>query len=90
MVVEDGVYKSSPEGNSAIGFTNGRAYASYKPEVYITLENRTSGGSVTTTHLNKTRSDSGVCTCTASISSTVSTRTSSSGWYVRFKVPRVR
>ena len=53
--IEDGVYKSSPEGNSAIGFTNGRAYASYKPEVYITLENRTSGGSVTTTHLNKTR-----------------------------------
>ena len=85
MVVEDGVYKSSPEGNSAIGFTNGRAYASYKPEVYITLENRTSGGSVTTTHLNKTRSDSGVYLYSEYFS-TVSTRTSSSGWYVRFKV----
>ena len=85
MVVEDGVYKSSPEGNSAIGFTNGRAYASYKPEVYITLENQTSGGSVTTTHLNKTRSDSGVYLYSEYFS-TVSTRTSSSGWYVRFKV----
>ena len=77
MVVEDGVYKSSPEGNSAIGFTNGRAYASYKPEVYITLENQTSGGSVTTTHLNKTRSDSGVYLYSEYFS-TVSTRTSSS------------
>ena len=85
MVVEDGVYKSSPEGNSAIGFTNGRAYASYKPEVYITFENQTSGGSVTTTHLNKTRSDSGVYLYSEYFS-TVSTRTSSSGWYVRFKV----
>lgn len=85
MVVEDGIYKSSPEGNSAIGFTDGRAYASYKPEVYITLENSNSGGSVTTTHLNKTRSDSGVYLYSEHFS-TVSTRTDSSGWYVRLKV----
>ena len=85
MVVEDGIYKSSPEGNSALGFTDGKAYASYKPEVYITLENDTSGGAVTTTHLNKTRSDSGVYLYSEYFS-TVSTRTSSSGWYVRLKV----
>ena len=78
MVVEDGIYKSSPEGNSAIGFTDGRAYAAYKPEVYITLEVE-NGGAVTTTHLNKTRSDSGVYLYSEYFS-TVSTRTSSSGW----------
>ena len=85
MVVEDGVYKSSPEGNSAIGFTDGRAYASYKPEVYITLQNDTQGTSVTTTHLNKTRADNGVYLYSEYFS-TVSTRTSTSGWYVRLKV----
>lgn len=84
MVVEDGIYKSSPEGNSAIGFTDGRAYAAYKPEVYITLEVE-NGGAVTTTHLNKTRSDSGVYLYSEYFS-TVSTRTSSSGWYVRLRV----
>lgn len=85
MVVEDGIYKSSPEGNSAIGFTDGRAYASYKPEVYITLENDTQGSSVTTTHLNKTRADNGLYLYSEYFS-TVSTRTSTSGWYVRMKV----
>lgn len=85
MVVEDGIYKSSPEGCAAVGFTDGRAYASVKPEVYITLENEDGGGAVTTTHLNKTRTDSGVWLYSEYFS-TVSTRTSSSGWYVRLKV----
>ena len=84
MVVEDGIYKSSPEKCNAIGFTGGRAYVSVKPEVYITLENE-NGGAVTTTHLNKTRTDSGVWLYSEYFS-TVSTRTSSSGWYVRLRV----
>ena len=43
MVVEDGVYKSSPEGNNAVGFSSGRAHVSAEPEVTLTLRNLESG-----------------------------------------------
>lgn len=85
MVVEDGVYKSSPEGNNAIGFTDGKAVSSYMPEVNITLENLTRGTQTATTHLNKSRAESGLYLYSEYFS-TVSTRTSTDGWFVRFKV----
>lgn len=85
MVVEDGIYKSSPEGNHAIAFTEDGAFASSRPEVYITLENNTTGHVAETTHLNKTRADDGLYLYSEYFS-TVSTRTSSSGWYVILRV----
>ena len=86
MVVEDGIYKSSLEGNHAIGFLDdGTAVVSSRPEVYITIENETTGQVFETTHLNKTRSDDGLYLYSEYFS-TVSTRTDESGWYIRLRV----
>ena len=86
MVVEDGIYKSSPEGNNAIAFSEGGAFTSFMPEVNITLQNETAGESVSLTHYNKTRSDGGGLYLYSEYFSTVSTRTTTDGWFVRFKV----
>ncbi|NCB50826.1 MAG: hypothetical protein EOM54_02920 [Clostridia bacterium] len=85
MVVEDGVYKSSPEGNNAIAFSDGSAFTSFMPEVNITLNNTTAGNSVSLTHYNKSRADDGLYLYSEYFS-TVSTRTSTEGWFVRMKV----
>ena len=86
MVVEDGIYKSSPEGNHAIGFyEDGTAAVSSRPEVYITIENGATGQVFETTHLNKTRADDGLYLYSEYFS-TVSTRTDESGWYIRLRV----
>lgn len=85
MVVENGVYKSSPEGNSAVGFTDGRASVSNKPSVTMTLTNNSSGFTYETQHLNKSRQDYDAWLFSEYFS-TVSTRTSGAGWFVRFEV----
>lgn len=85
MVVENGVYKSSPEGNSAIAFNGGRAFVSEKPEVELTFTNEENGYEYTTEHLNKSRTDYGAYVFSEYFS-TVSTRTSGDGWFVRFEV----
>ena len=85
MVVENGVYKSSPEGNSAIAFSDGRAFVSEKPEVELTFTNDENGYEYTTEHLNKSRTDYGAYVFSEYFS-TVSTRTSGDGWFVRFEV----
>lgn len=85
MVVENGVYKSSPEGNNAIAFSDGKTVVSYMPEVNITIKNDTTGESLSTTHLNKSRTGAGLYLYSEYFS-TVSTRTSGDGWFVRMKV----
>ena len=85
MVVENGVYKSSPEGNSAMAFNDGRAFVSEKPEVELTFTNEENGYEYTTEHLNKSRTDYGAYVFSEYFS-TVSTRTSGDGWFVRFEV----
>ncbi len=86
MVVEDGVYKSSPEGNNALGYmADGSAFVSFMPEVNITFTNTTTGAMVTTTHLNKTRTDFGLFVYTEYFS-TVSTRTTGQGRSVRMEL----
>ena len=85
MVVENGVYKSSPDGNSAIAFSDGRAFVSEKPEVELTFTNEENGYEYTTEHLNKSRTDYGAYVFSEYFS-TVSTRTSGDGWFVRFEV----
>lgn len=85
MVVENGVCKSSPEGNSAMAFSDGRAFVSEKPEVELTFTNEENGYEYTTEHLNKSRTDYGAYVFSEYFS-TVSTRTSGDGWFVRFEV----
>jgi exopolysaccharide biosynthesis protein len=93
LVVENGVYKSSAEESTAVGFRNdGSVVFSDNPAVKITLTNDSSvlpddaGKNVTLYHFNKTRVDNGGLYLFSSAFSTVSTRTTSPGWFVKFKI----
>ncbi|MGI5970426.1 MAG: S-layer homology domain-containing protein [Oscillospiraceae bacterium] len=84
MVVENGIYKSSPEDCSALAFTDGAAFVSIMPSIKIRLE--AGGKSFEITHFNKTRTDTGGLYLYSEHFSTVSTRTSGNGWAVRMKI----
>lgn len=86
IAIEDGVYKSSPEGEPAMLITDGQLSLDESPDVDITLTNQRSGATVTPNHFNKWRTGTGGLYLLNSDFSTVSTRTSTSGWYVRMKV----
>lgn len=51
--IEDGIYKSSPEGNNAVATVNGQVSLSVSPQVYITLTNQRDNSTVELTHFNK-------------------------------------
>ena len=94
IVVEDGIYKSSPEGRNAvtIGY-DGEVNIISPPTVIITLQNEggneetdNAGKTVSLRHLNKPRTDLGGINLFSETFSTVSTRTSTPGWFVRFKI----
>ena len=85
IVIEDGVYKSSPEGRTALVVTEGQFGLIEKPEVKLTLTNQTNDQSVSLTHLNKWRAGTGGLYLLNEYFSTVSTRTSTPGWMVRMK-----
>lgn len=84
MVVENGVYKSSPDTNSVLAFGPDGAFLSLAPTVTISLQPET-GDPVTLTHFNKTRTADGLYLYSEHFS-TVSTRTSGSGWFVRLRI----
>lgn len=94
MVVENGVYKSSPTGEAAVLFLpEGKTQVVKEPQVEITLTNHGSdtdpthnGQTVSLTNFNKTRTASGGMVLYSEYFSTVSTRTSGEGWNVRFRV----
>jgi len=135
IVVEDGRYKSSPEGEAALCFdADGNAFIVEDPSVSITLYNNgqpktdtgeaegtqseaesgqqdrqeailadgagesvdgnesdtvyvdNTGKKVQLTHFNKYRTDTGGLYLFDSSFSTVSTRTSTDGWMVRFRI----
>jgi hypothetical protein len=86
MVVENGVYKSSPEGCNAVAFGNGTAAVSEAPKVDITITKDGDGGTAQLTHFNKTRTEKGGLYLYSQHFSTVSTRTTTDGWAVRMKV----
>ena len=94
IVVENGIYKSSPEEHTAVAFTSdGDIFFSESPQITITLTNNgssenqeNSGQTVELTHFNKYRTDTGGLYLFSSAFSTVSTRTLSEGWFVRFKI----
>ncbi len=92
-VVEDGEYKSSPEDYNVLYFTERGAAISRSPKISIELQNNGGGGGgsgavqkTTLSHLNKLRQETGGLYLFSSAFSTVSTRTSTDGWAVRFKI----
>jgi exopolysaccharide biosynthesis protein len=93
IVIEDGEYKSSPENETAIGFNeDGTVVVSRAPDVKLSLynggggENAAVGATHTVTHFNKLRQDSGGLYLLSPAFSTVSSRTNSPGWFVRFRI----
>lgn len=94
IVVENGVYKSSPESNTALAFKeDGSIIFSESPEVTVTLSNQGGnaetdniGKTVALTHFNKYRTDTGGLYLFSSAFSTVSTRTTTPGWFVVFRI----
>ncbi len=94
IVVEDGQYKSSPEGYRSVCFTDdGHASIQEDTAVQITLTNlggsssaSHKGESVGLTHFNKYRMNHAGLYLYDQYYSAVSTRTSGNGWYVKFRI----
>lgn len=94
IVVEDGQYKSSPEGFASFCIAeNGTASILDYTAVQITLTNRggasgsqNAGKTTQLTHFNKHREDGAGMYLFDENFSTVDTHTSSNGWYVRFRI----
>lgn len=85
LVVEDGVYQSSNDGENALTITGGRAAILDKPQVSLSLYNHSTGLTITPDHFNKTRGEIGGLYLLNEHFSTVSTRGRGAGWYVRMK-----
>ncbi len=86
-VVEDGVYKSSAEGRSIIGFDqDGQAFIRESSDIILELENQENGASFAITHFNKNRYNQYGLYLYSSAFSTVSTRTGTEGWMVRLRI----
>ena len=94
IVIEDGVYKSSSGWVNSVTIGYDGSIDIVEPSyVYISLLNNggnaevdNSGKTASLVHLNKPRTDYGGMNLYSDVFSTVSTRTSSPGWYVRFKI----
>lgn len=86
IAIEDGIYKSSPEDEPAMLITDGQLSLDESPSISMTLTNQRSGAQVSPQHFNKWRTATGGLYLLNQDFSTVSTRTSTSGWYVRMKV----
>lgn len=85
IVIEDGVYKAGPADEAAMLITEGRVTLCEQPVVNLTLTNERDG-SVVTPNLNRWRSTAGGLYLLNSDFSSVSTRTSTPGWFARMKV----
>ena len=92
LVIEDGIYKSSSEEDTAIAFRSDGSVFLADANITLTLTNQggsqqanNAGQTVSLSCLNKTRSDNGLYLYNEYFS-TVSTRTTSAGWMVRLKV----
>lgn len=90
IVIEDGVYKSSNDGENAMAIVNNTISVLDVPSVSISLFDHTTGASVVPNSFNKARHKIGGIYLLNEDFSTVSTRSDGSGWYVRLKaVPNV-
>lgn len=85
IVIEDGVYKSSTDGENAMAITDGEVSIIPSPRVSMSLYNQDTGYSLTPNFFNKGRSKTGGVYLLNEYFSTVSTRSEGSGWYVRLR-----
>ncbi|MCI8989639.1 MAG: SH3 domain-containing protein [Lawsonibacter sp.] len=86
LVIEDGVYKSSNDGENAMAIVNGSISILSVPQVAMSLYNPASDITVVPNSFNKARAATGGIYLLNEHFSTVSTRSTGSGWYVRMKV----
>lgn len=95
IVIENGIYKCSPEGyNSVLFDAQGNASVVSNTAVQIKMTNQGGGAAgsgnagkyLTLTHFNKMRQNGAGMYLFDEHFSTVSTRTSSSGWAVKMKI----
>ena len=85
IVIEDGIYKSDADGNPAMVITDGAVSLCEKADVSLTLTNTSTGNKLVPNYFNKYRTSSGGVYLLNEHFSSVSTRTSTSGWFVRMK-----
>lgn len=85
IMVEDGIYRSCNDSENVLTLTDGQAAILDAPSVTITIRDQNSGYSLTPHFFNKWRSPTGGIYLLNDQFSTVSTRTSGPGWYVRMK-----
>ena len=85
IVIEDGVYKSSSGAENAMLITDGAVSIVQNPTIELSLYNEETGYTAIPQYFNKVRSDIGGVYLLNSDFSSVSTRTSSSGWYIRLR-----
>ena len=86
IVIEDGIYKSDADGNPAMAIVNGETRLCEDATVSLTLTNKDSGTEILPNYFNKYRAATGGVYLLNEYFSSVSTRTSTSGWFVRMKV----
>ena len=86
IVIEDGVYKSDAAGNPAMVIVDGEVLLCEKPEVSLSLTNEENDIEIVPNYFNKYRASTGGVYLLNEYFSTVSTRTNSSGWFVRMEV----
>lgn len=86
IVIEDGVYKSDAANAPAMLISGDTVSLCPDPQVSLTLTNQTTGTVVTPNYFNKLRVATGGMYLLNGDFSTVSTRTSTPGWFVRLKL----
>ena len=85
LVIENGVYKSSNDGENAMAIIDGRVVILDKPQVSMSLYDHTSNITVVPDNFNKARNDIGGVYLLNGDFSTISTHSAGAGWYVRMK-----
>ncbi len=85
IVIEDGIYKSSGGDENAMLITGNQVSITGRPQVSLTLTNQSTGQETVPHHFNKLRSPTGGLYLYNSHFSSVSTRSSGAGWYVRME-----
>ena len=86
IVIEDGVYKSDPVDTPAILVVDDEVVLCEEPTVSLTLTNKETGAEIVPNYFNKYRASTGGVYLLNEHFSTVSTRTTTPGWFVLMKV----
>ncbi len=86
IVIEDGVYKSDADGNPAMVVTKDGVKLCEQPQVALTLTNNQNDAEIIPNYFNKYRASTGGVYLLNEYFSTVSSRTSTPGWFVRMEV----